>query len=304
MPKVPYRIIAILLTLLIFGQTALAQDNAGRPLFSQDDLRVLVGNVQRPNGIVYLNGNLYTVCNGDWTIYEIQTESELTVTYIFGVRNAHSVYAEETDAGFNLWIPDFDTNSLVRVDQNRSAPDVISEEGLDGPWGITDLDDETFLITNLRANTISTMTRDGEANEIMSGLRSPSGIAGDEAHIYIANNGSARRAIEWIDRDDLGNSSELKPLVSGLQNTGGLVMAADGYLYFTFAQGTRGLVGRVDPEQCRESGCSNSEIEIVVNTELPAPLAGLTLSDDMRLFVHTIYRPEIYWVDLEDTQIE
>lgn len=304
MLRTAYLIITVPLILLFFGQTALAQDDAVSAVFSQDDLQVLVGNVQRPNGMSYLNGNLYTVCNGDWTIYEIQTESELTETYLFGVRNAHSVYAENTSAGFNLWIPDFETNTLYLVDQNRSAPAVVLDEGLDGPWGITDMDEEHFLITNLRANSISLVSRDGEVSELMTGLRSPSGITGDEDNIYLANNGSARRAIEWIARDELGDSAgEFKPLVSGLQNTGGMVMGADGYLYFTFAQGTRGLVGRVDPALCRDEGCSNNEIEVVVNTELPAPLAGLTLSDDNRLYVHTIYRPEIYWVEL-DTELQ
>jgi hypothetical protein len=71
-------------------------------------------------------------------------------------------------------------------------------------------------------------------------------------------------------------------------------------LYFAYALGTRGVVGRVDPEFCMENGgCSNDQVEVVLFTELAAPLAGLTFSDDMRLFVHTIYRPEIYWVQIE-----
>ena len=36
--------------------------------FTQDDLELLVGNVQRPNGITWHDGELYTVCNGDWTL--------------------------------------------------------------------------------------------------------------------------------------------------------------------------------------------------------------------------------------------
>jgi hypothetical protein len=88
-------------------------------------------------------------------------------------------------------------------------------------------------------------------------------------------------------------------LVSGLQNTTGLVLGPDGYLYFAYALGTRGVVGRVDPDVCRErGGCSNTDVEIVVFTELAAPLAGLTISPDMRLFVHTMFSPDIYWVQL------
>ena len=81
-------------------------------------------------------------------------------------------------------------------------------------------------------------------------------------------------------------------------NSGQLAFGPDGYLYFTYALGTRGVVGRVNPEECRDGGCANADVEIVLFTELPAPLAGLTISPDMRLFVHTIYRPEIYWVQL------
>jgi hypothetical protein len=84
--------------------------------------------------------------------------------------------------------------------------------------------------------------------------------------------------------------------VSGLQNTTGLQLASDGYLYFAYSLGTRGIVGRVDPLVCMENGgCTNEQVEIVVYTELQAPLAGLTITPDMRLFVHTMFSPDLYW---------
>ena len=61
--------------------------------------------------------------------------------------------------------------------------------------------------------------------------------------------------------------------------------------------GTRGVIGRVDPAQCQDGGCGNQDVEMVVFSDLPAPLA-ITLSDDMRLFLHSRYRPEFYWVQL------
>jgi len=114
--------------------------------------------------------------------------------------------------------------------------------------------------------------------------------------------GSARRGIEWVSKEDAQNNTEgtasVKSLVTGLQNTTGVVMAPDGYLYFAYSLGTRGVVGRIDPDECREDGCTNNQVDIVIFTELAAPLAGLTISPDMRLFVHTIFSPDIYWIQL------
>ena len=97
-------------------------------------------------------------------------------------------------------------------------------------------------------------------------------------------------------------TSDVKPLVTGLQNTTGVVMAPDGYLYFAYSLGTRGVVGRVNPNECRENGCTNDQVDIVIFTELAAPLAGLTISPDMRLYVHTIFSPDIYWVQLDNLE--
>ncbi len=66
-------------------------------------------------------------------------------------------------------------------------------------------------------------------------------------------------------------------LVSGLQNTTGLQLGTDGMLYFAYALGNRGMVGRVDPQVClANGGCSNDQVEIVLYSDLSAPLAGLT----------------------------
>ena len=267
--------------------------------FTQTDLTILSGNVQRPNGIIWLDNKLYTACSGDWTLYEIDDTTGSTITFVFGIRNSHSLHAETTATGFNLWVPDFETNSLFRVDQNRAAPTSINNN-LNGPWGIASIDENNFLVTNFKGNNITRINRNGQTRVVLDGLRSPAGIASDNEFIYFANTGSARRSIEWISYEDTRSSEsiEAQSLVSGLQNTSGVVLTEDGYLYFTYSLGTRGVVGRIDPEVCRDGGCTNEQVEIVLYTDLPAPLAGLTISPDMRLFVHTLYRPEIYWVQL------
>lgn len=268
--------------------------------FTQEDLAVLTGNVQRPNGIVWFNDKLFVICNGDWTIYELDDTTGSTRTYIYGVRNGHSLYAEaNADNSLNLWVPDFDVSALLSVNQARAPRQITT--GLEGPWGIAYMDEDTFLVTNVTGNNIVTITRNGQIEELVSGLRSPTGIATDEAHIYFANNGSSRRSIEWISRTEIieGESPVVYPLVSGLQSVTNITLASDGYLYFTYSLGTRGVVGRVDPQFCRENeGCTNDQAEIVLYTELTAPLAGLSISPDLRLFIHTIYRPEIYWIQL------
>ena len=92
-------------------------------------------------------------------------------------------------------------------------------------------------------------------------------------------------------------------LVSGLQNTTDVQLGADGYLYFAYALGNRGLVGRVDPKVCQANGgCTNDQVEIVLFSDLDAPLAGLTITPDMRMFVHTMFKPEIYWAKLGDSE--
>ena len=275
------------------------RDALPRP-FTQTDLQVLTGNVQRPNGVIWYNDQLYSVCNGDWTIYELDSVTGSTRSYIYGVRNGHTLLVDELDDGnFDLWVPDYDTNTLLRVNPARAPQSVAT--GLQGPWGIVMQDEEHFLITNLTGNNLVRVSREGEVDEVMSDLRSPTGIALSDDVVFIANNGSARRSIEWVALDDLleNGNAEPSPLVTGLQNTTGLIAGPDGMIYFAYALGTRGVIGRVDPVVCMENGgCTNDQTEVVLYTELAAPLAGLTLADDMRLFVHTIFRPEIYWVQL------
>lgn len=264
--------------------------------FLQSDLDLIVGNVQRPNGIVWFEDTIYTVCSGDWTIYKIDDRTGDTITFVFGVRNGNSIVAEATEAGFNLWVPDPETGALLKVDQRRAAPDSINSD-LAAPWGITRLDDDRFLITDTRSNAIMIVPISGQPEIAQSELRAPTGIARDGRQIYFANGGSARRGIEFFEYAEDGSFSEVQPLVSGLQNTTNIVMGADGYLYFAYALGTRGVVGRINPTNCLEYGCSNQDVEMVVFSDIPAPLA-ITLSDDLRLFLHSRFRPEIYWVQL------
>lgn len=262
---------------------------------TQTDLTVITGNVQRPNGMVWFDETLFVVCNGDWTVYEIDANNGDTRTYIYGVRNGHALHAEQNNAGqLVLWVPDFDQNMLLEVNPVR-APRPVST-GLDSPWGIAYLNENEFLITNLGADNVVRVSRSGMVSPLIEGLRRPTGLAIDGNHVYVANNGSARRAIEWV---DLNDPATINPLVSGLQSTTGLTLGPDGYLYFAYSLGSRGIVGRVDPEICRENGgCGNEDVEIVLYTELAAPLAGITITPEMRLYIHTMFRPEIYWVQL------
>jgi hypothetical protein len=269
---------------------------------TQADLSILTGNVQRPNGISWLDGQLFVSCTGDWTIYQIDATSSQTLTYIYGIRNAHTLHAEtDEDGEIHIWVPDFQANTLNDVTRNGIR--TVTNE-LSGPWGMVSRDENSFLITNLSANSLTSVNRDGEITTLVEGLRAPTGVAVDGTLAYVANNGSTRRAIEWYDLSEptptqAPDDGAGHTLVSGLQNVTGLTLAEDNYLYFAFSLGTRGVVGRVDPITCRENGgCGNDEIEIVLLTELAAPLSGLTISPDGKLYVHTMFSPDIYWAQL------
>ena len=279
--------------------TALSQPKGES--FLQADLSILSGNVQRPNGMFWHNDMVYTSCNGDWTIYEINGKTGATTTYIYGVRNAHQLHAETIDEALQLWIPDFQTNELILISQ-RSIQTIASD--LQGPWVITEYNDD-FLVTNLLANNLVKISREGDVKIVVDSLRSPTGVAIHDDVVYVANNGSARRAIEWFElsqKDEVisaDDSISNYSLVSGLQNVTGMVLGSDDKLYFSYALGTRGVVGRIDPTICREKGgCTHDEVEIVVYTDLASPIAGLTLSPDLRLYLHTIFSPDIYYIDL------
>ncbi len=296
-----------LFVLCSFALQGLAQEVEA--LFQQSDLQILYGNVQRPNGMTWFANKLYVACTGDWTIYEIDLETGTTRTYIFGVQNAHSLFAEEGSGGLTqLWMADFETNDLLRIHPN-AAPATISQDGLKGGWGIAHLDEDRFLISNLLDGTMVTASRSGNIETWLTGLRGPTGLVLDEGALYIANTGSARRSIEWftlreiravegpLDTDELQG----RQLVSGLQNVTGLALAEDGWLYFSYSEGGLGMIGRVEASRCRENGgCLAEEVELVIRTELSAPLVGLTLAPDSRLFFHSLYQPEIYWLSLSE----
>ncbi len=311
-----YRIIVIIMTVVIaFGiATSMAfaangdslnaslhpQDGSTPTIepFLQTDLQIITGNVQRPNGIFWHDGFLYTGCAGDFTIYRLDDTTGTTITYISGVQNTHSMYVED---GPVLWAADFQRSTLSRIDTSQSPARVDIAEGLASPWGLAAADDDSFYLTQLRADDVINITREGDIRTIATGFRNPTGIIVDDDFVYVANNGSARRAIEWFEVPDdaILTADDMQPLVSGLQNTTNLVMGPDGLLYFAYSLGTRGIVGRVDAEHCRDQGgCTNVDVEIVLWSELAAPLAGLSISPDMRLFVHTMFGSEIYWLQL------
>lgn len=269
---------------------------------SQEDLQVITGNVQRPNAMIWHDGKLYIACTGDWTLYEVDDTTGTTRTYISGVRNAHQMVAENDERGeLILWVPDFDANVLWNVVRTRSPQSVAAD--IDRAWGVARLDENGFLVSSMAQDEILMVSNTGDTRTVVDGLRAPAGIAVDDERVYVANSGGSRRSIEWLPKQDVIDNAAVvpQPLVRGLQNTSNLVVAPDGYLYFTYSVGSRGVVGRVDAQRCAEAGgCDNDSVEVVVYTDLPAPLAGLTFSDDMRLFVHTMFRPEVYWVSLTD----
>jgi hypothetical protein len=288
--------IMLVLLLLMLGQNAIAQDDSGdfEP-FIQSDFKVLTGDVQRPNGIYWHDGFLYTGCAGDFTLYRLDANTGDTITYIFGIKNAHSLYVEADP--LTVWAVDFQDNALVRIVERQGIEKV--REGLAAPWGLApSATDDTFFITEWESDNLINITRTGEISVVASNFEDPSGIIATEETLYVANNASARRAVEWLDITGEGSSAP-QPLVSGLQNVTNLVMGPDGKLYMAYALGTRGVVGRIDPDVCKEQGgCTNIDVELVVWTDLAAPLAGLVITPEMRLYVHTIYGTEIYWLDL------
>ena len=270
---------------------------------AQSDLSILTGNVQRPNGIFWFDNKLFTSCTGDSTVYEINDTTGDTRAYIYGIHNAQTLYVEDdTNNNPVLWIPDYASNILAKVTP-KGVQTIASN--LNGPWGISYVDDQHFLVSNLLSNTINLISRDGGNQVALSGLSSPMGIAHDDKTLYVANYGSTRRSVEWYSYDSAvngtpDNSADNHVLVSGLQNTSDLQLGVDGKLYFTYALGNRGMVGRVDPALCREiGGCTNDQVEIVLYSDLDAPLAGLTLTPDMRLFVHAMFAPSIYWTQIK-----
>ncbi len=296
---------ALALSLFITGiGSSTAQDDLPLTAYRQADLTRLTANVQRPNGIAWYDGNLYTACTGDSTIYEIDDTTGQTRTYIFGVRNAHMLHVEESPAtGLTLWVPDFGDNSLSQV--TRSGVRRI-ESNMSGAWGIAAVDESRFLITNLLDSTLNLVDRTGEREMLLDDLASPTGLLINDALVYLANTGSTRRAIEWypletlLDGSFVRADSSAQVLLSGIQNVTGLQMAPDNKLYFAFSQGTRGVVGRIDPKTCQENGgCTAEEIEIVLFTDLQAPLSGLTITPDGRMFVHEMFSPDLYWVQLD-----
>lgn len=284
----------------------------GKPISvnTQADLNILTGNVQRPNGLIWANGKLYISCNGDWTLYEMDPSTSTTIPYLYGVKNAYSLYEESINNQSHLWIPDYQSNTLVHVFQGKTE---TIASNLSGPWGITKINEKTFIISNLSGNSIVAIQNTGEIQELVIDLKSPTGLTSDQANIYIANTGSTRRSIEWYTQAELltteipirSGTTENHSLITGLQNTTNIIVGPDQLLYFTFALGTRGVVGRVNPQTCIiKGGCTSSEVEIIVYTELAAPLAGLTISPDMKLYVHSIFSPDIYWVQLATEEKE
>ncbi len=238
------------LTAAVAPTLELTPEVGQRGSLTQTDLSVLTGNVQKPNGLTWFNNKIYTACSGDSTVYEIDDTTGSTRAYIYGIKNAQTLYVENgTNNTLTLWVPDYQANTLTKV--TRSQVETVVRD-LKGPWGLSYVDDQHFLLTNLLSNSINLLSRDGDNQVLMDNLNAPMGIVHDDETLYVANYGSTRRSIEWYSYDavlkgqeDTADTQTNHVLVSGLQNTTDVQLGSDGKLYFAYALGNRGLVGRV-----------------------------------------------------------
>src|SRR5215213_4919998 len=106
---------------------------------TQADLSVLTGNVQKPNGLTWFNNKIYTACSGDSTVYEIDDSTGSTKAYIYGIKNAQTLYVEnDANNTLTLWVPDYQSNTLTKVTRSRVETVV---RNLNGPWGISYVDE-------------------------------------------------------------------------------------------------------------------------------------------------------------------
>ena len=280
----------------VHGVFAQEDEEAFEP-FVQSDLNILSGDVQRPNGLFWHDGYIYAACAGDFTLYRMDDETGDTITYIFGIRDSHTLYVED---GPVIWSPDFQKSEFTTVSSQEGGLATVTT-GLAAPWGIApSVEDDTFFMTQWDTDDIINVQRNGQVSVVATGFEDPSGIVVTEDSLYVANNDSVRRSIEWLSRDENG-TGDPQPLLFGVQRVTNLVLGSDGLLYLAYALGNRGVVGRIDPEICKtkEGGCNGTDVEVVLWSELTPPLAGLTLTPDMRMYVHTMFGSEIYWVDLE-----
>ncbi|WP_119066046.1 hypothetical protein [Aggregatilinea lenta] len=263
---------------------------------TQADLVWFTGNVARPNGMVWLDDLIYVICEGDKTIYKLYGTSGATDTYIYGILDAHTLYAEEDgDGNVLLWVPDYRAGKLLLI--TVGGVETVAS-ALAGPWGIVPLGSTNFLISDHLAGTVEFISRTGERQTFVEGLARPTGLEYDGSLLYVANSGASERAIEWYElvatRGDEPHVGDV--LVRGLEDVMALRIGPDDKLYFAYDEEGLGVIGRVDPAVCRENdGCGPDEIERVVMTDMDAPLAGLTFAPDGRLFFHERYGERLYW---------
>jgi len=303
---------AIVLAVLMFGATVQAQNKG--PLSSADQLqgtpasglpmpvdqiRYLTGDVAKPNGIGWYGNNLYVVCAGDGTVYELDDQTGFTNTYIYGVKDAFSIYPEKgRDGNLYLWVPDAGARSIVRVSPSE-VETIVSGTG--EPRSLIPYDVNTFLVSGLRANTVEQVSRDGERITWITGLEDPTALVLHREYLYVSNMSNVDRAIEWYTLADIrADNPEPSPLLRGIEGITGMQLYSDGYLYFTYEQDGRGLVGRIQPDVCRDAnGYSADQVEVVVAPRLTSPLAGLMITPDGRMFFHELYGNVLNWVQLE-----
>ncbi len=264
-----------------------------------DQIHYLTGNVARPNGIGWYANKLYVVCSGDGTVYELDDQTGFTNTYIYGVKDAFSIYPEKgRDGTLYLWVPDAGSRSIVRVTP-AEVETIVSGTG--EPWSLIPYDVNSFLVSGLRANTVEQVTRDGERTAWITGLEDPTALVLHREYLYVANTGDLDRSIEWYPLTDIrAGNPEPSPMLRGIEGITAMQIFSDGYLYFSYERDGRGLIGRIQPDICRDAGgCRADQVELVLDPRLNAPLAGLMITPDGRMFFHTRYGSVINWVQLD-----
>ena len=74
---------------------------------------------------------------------------------------------EDTEAGYDILVPDSEHGTVWKVDQSRSAPAVFAS-AIEAPWGIARLDESRYLVSDARQGMILELSAADAPREIHS----------------------------------------------------------------------------------------------------------------------------------------
>jgi sugar lactone lactonase YvrE len=134
------------------------------------------------------------------------------------------------DSCGNLYVTNFDSNTIGKYMSNGTAVNTSLISGLDGPEGIAFDSLGNLYVANFNGNTIGKYTSDGDEidSSFISGLNYPTFIAFDiHDNLYVSNYGNGRI------RKYSSNGSEIDMLFisSGLSSPQGMTFDSYGNLY-------------------------------------------------------------------------